>query len=191
MQGLNERSPDNGGEAVAAHLREVLDMLAAPALVREQVVFASSVRMWPPRPGWDRTPGIGSIRLWTDCDLLAWFDAAAADGVALFGQQSRDEIRALTQATAMARMCGEGAKAIWGLDVLGPGDYSPIPTSMKRVLWANDLVCFGPQLTEEQTAQIQAHLDDGHDGHGRQETNAPVAVHGTECFATVWMGGTA
>lgn len=108
-----------------------------------------------PIGGWDRPPGVGDVRVWAGINLVHWFDVAARAGVAVFGAHTRERIAALETGARIARASGEGAHTLWGLDV----------QTVHGFVWVNDLVVYGPPLSDQVIAGISAAMRAGCDGH--------------------------
>ncbi len=108
-----------------------------------------------PIGGWDRVPGVGDIRMWADINLVHWFDTAARHGVAVFGPHTRERVVALETGARIARASGEGVRTLWGVDVHADPGW----------VWINDLVVYGPPLSDEATAAVSAAVYEGCDGH--------------------------
>lgn len=81
----SDNLPDK--EFYAAHLYESLALACAPREVLNEVVLRDQRKIHPPQPGWDLPPGPGLIRIWTDRDLLRWYDLGSDQD--LFGPLDR------------------------------------------------------------------------------------------------------
>lgn len=175
-------------EIYVMHLRESLALARAPRGVLDEVVLRDQRKVHPPQPGWDRPPGRGLIRIWTDRDLLRWYDLGADQD--LFGPLDRVTFEALSQAMRAARHSGEGAQVIVGVDVLRPSDW--VGRGHKHSLWPDDFMCIGPRLSTATFAAIQTPLTEAGLGHAvvdRESINRVTTFNGVACFETTWMSG--
>lgn len=132
-----------------------------------------------PVGGWDRVPGMGDVRLWADIDLVHWFDTAASHGLVVFGpEQQRVEIAELEAAARIARASGEGVRTLWGLDVQTDDGF----------VWVNDLVVYGPALSDPVVAEVSAAVYRGCDGHALL-AGPNCRYPGVYYVSTMWAAG--
>lgn len=183
-------------------LRTQLDAIRLPDVLLDQISFRGTsmpnpqrgpgvIHYPPPWPGCCVPPGMGSARIWGDFCLSEWVDHAPW----VFHPSVTPERAAIldTAATTL-RSAGEGSRTMWALDLLHPGDNGwldhPVPA-----FTISDLVQWGPKLTSELIADVDAMLS----GLGRvggaifgrpyPEPNEETTFHGVHCYETTWMAG--
>ncbi|KWX20439.1 hypothetical protein AFM11_30095 [Mycolicibacterium wolinskyi] len=163
------------------------DQLHLPETLRGEVIAQHAQpptgdgnRLWPPRPGYDQ-PDVGSIRFWGDFDLAAWYQAAPHS----FGPYTELELQHLTSVSRRLKLAGEGARVLWALDVLRPGEWTRHP---RTGLCVAELVCAGPWLSDSVLADIRPALHQHHWGL-IEDVNEVCEVNRTPCYVTHWIYG--
>jgi hypothetical protein len=159
-----------------AAIRDELDEFKVPSVLRQQAALQAT-QGWPPKPGCCESPSYHGVpRLWADFPLAEW--VAITPGV--LGYITVQEAAALDEIANRLRRSGEGAHALWGLDLQGRG-FEP-----------NDLVCFGPRLPDEVLADVEelfATRLGGHKYGHLDAPNEPTAYNRVSCYETIWMYG--
>lgn len=182
----------------AETLRADLADLATPEALLSQISFRDADvpdpdaghNRWhwpPPWPGCCTPPGIGSARIWGNFQLTEWVALAPqvfGPGLTARWAAELDAVAAKLQAA------GQGSQTMWALDLLHPGQWTRYPGVGFAV---QDLVQWGPRLSAELLAEVDAvlaHPTDGADDPWRRspdaDANEPIRYHGESCFATCW-----
>ncbi|MUL48476.1 hypothetical protein FZI85_27405 [Mycobacterium sp. CBMA293] len=201
----------------ANRLRADLDSLQLPDNLRAQISFRYTYRwdddgmVWPPQWPGCCSPNyfLGTARIYGDFRLTEWITLAPwAFGANLDPARAQ----ALDTVAARLRAAGEGSRTLWALDLRHP---DPAPA-----LAADMLIQFGPALTDQLIASIDADLEhtqarlglgwyryphhphrvrrQGKSGHGvvagavgGREANTAGVYHGAKCFFTEWTSDAA
>ncbi|MBS9535587.1 hypothetical protein KIH27_18535 [Mycobacterium sp. M1] len=168
-------------------LTHYLNTLNIPAALRRGLDTAQAVTaglpMWPPQPGCAPSPDGALLRLWARLDLAAWITHAPN----AFGPHRPGELDMLASVVARLRTAGEGARILWGLDLVPAEQWvtQPAATSFAAV----ELICAGPALPAALVNQIDATLTRFGWSYDGDPANCPCVINGTDCFETSWREG--
>lgn len=167
------------GQALAGHLIA----LDVPESLRSQLhygdAFPDGRGEWPPRTGCSESPDLAIVRMWTDIDLAEWVHRIPA----VFGPHRAGELAGLIAVSARLRSAGEGAKVLWGIDIVPPNQWVDHHSTGLAV---SELVFYGPHLNCNLVYGIDAPLNAIGWKPSTDQANRPCTVNNTPCFETSW-----
>ncbi len=134
---------------------------------------------WPPQPGCSESPDLAIARLWIDIDLAEWVHHMPD----AFGPHRTGELDNLITAGARLRNSGEGAKVLWGIDVVPKQQWVQHNSTGLAVA---ELVFYGPHLNQHLVNEIDAPLNTIGWQPTTDQPNRPCTVNHATCFETSW-----
>lgn len=149
-----------------------------PRAVNTQA-FPAGRRPWPPRPGCSESPDLAIARLWIDIDLAEWVHQSPDT----FGPHRTGELDNLIAVGARLRNAGEGAKVLWGIDVVPKQQWVQHDSTGLAVA---ELVFYGPHLAPHLINEIDPRLNTIGWQPTTDQPNRPCTVNNTTCFETSW-----
>ena len=107
------------------------------------------------------------------------------------------EAATLDDIAARLRGAGEGARTLWALDLLHPGQWRSYPHT---AFAPNELVCFGPHLDAATIADVDSMFADptvadsgwcrieaGFPDEASEGANGQGMWNGVRCYITTWV----
>lgn len=168
-------------------LAEFFDARGVAAVLRQEVdygtAFPTTAQLWPPRPGCTASPDLALARMWACINLADWIARAPN----AFGPHHPGELDVLAAVGARLRTAGEGARVLWGIDLV-PAERWVAQSSTS--LAVAELICYGPRLAAGLVNEIDATLFRiGWCYNNSDLANQPCTVNHASCFENSWHEG--